>query len=329
MPCVRSRQCECKYNSRSAIAIGKKQAAATTPAKRGGDGSLTSAELKKMRGEEDEVHDAVVVPERTIDELTKRRYRGCLHSAPLTIGKGELVFFRMATISPPKGSDLPEVTHWPGLIASITQASKVDENGKPANTFKHSIRPLGMFSNSHEVTKYASELLPYSASVQLMGGTEGWTKIGKESGRVLREGIEREAQVDIPVHQTDIEGVKLEERWKRRWGDRIKFSDMPANWDLAALRLGIALRMARNIASCWSQTDKFETLPSGTMLSPAELSDIENRKKSLYQGMWYQGERLWMDDVVRLRKSRASLPTDSLLPPSLGAEDRGVFLRIR
>ncbi len=244
-------------------------------------------------------------------------------------GKGELVFFRMETISPPPGRWLPEFTHWPGLIASITQAPKVDENGKPVSTFKHSIRPLGMFSNSHEISKYTSELLPFSAQTQLMGGAEGWTKIGLESSRVLREGVEREAQVDIPAHQTDVEGVKLEERWKRRWGERIKFSDMPANWDLAALRLGVALRMARNIASCWSQTDKFESLPSGTALSPAELSDIQNRKKSLYQGMWYQGERLWMDDVVRLRKSRSSLPTDALLPPSPGAEDRGVFLRIR
>ncbi|BEJ02578.1 hypothetical protein CcaverHIS631_0703730 [Cutaneotrichosporon cavernicola] len=307
--------CECKYNSKSAIAKEKKGEAART--KRANEGGM-APEAKKTRLEEEEVQDAVVVPERTIDQLTKRRYR-----------KGELVFFRMETIMPPKDSDLPEVTHWPGLVASITQVSQVDESGKPTSSFKHSIRPLGMFSNSHAITKFTSELLPYSASVQLLGGTEGWNKIGQESSRALHEGIEREAQIDIPVHQTDIEGTKLEGRWKRRWGERIKFSEMPPNWDLAVLRLGVALRMARNLASCWSQTDRFETLPSGTVLSPAELSDIENRKKSLFQGMWYQGERLWMDDVVRLRKTRASLPTDALLPPSPGAEDRGVFLRIR
>ncbi|CAK9782158.1 hypothetical protein CC85DRAFT_260962 [Cutaneotrichosporon oleaginosum] len=307
--------CECKYNSKSAIAQEKK---ASTPAKRANDGSTPGS--KKSRVEEDEVHDAVVVPERTIDQLTKRRYR-----------KGELVFFRIHTISPPKGSDLPEVTHWPGLIATITQASKVDENGKPVTTFKHSIRPLGMFSNANmnEVVKYTSELLPFSTSVQLLGGAQGWTKIGRESSRVLREGIEREAQIDIPSHQTEIEGTKLEERWKRRWGERIKFSDMPNSWDRAVLRLGVALRMARNIASCWAHTDMFETLPRGTALTQAELNDIQNRKKNLYQGAWYQGERLWMDDVVRLRKNRKDLPVDVLLPPSPGAEDRGVFLRIR
>ncbi|GMK60041.1 hypothetical protein CspeluHIS016_0902580 [Cutaneotrichosporon spelunceum] len=308
--------CECKYNSKSAIAREKKSES-TARGKRSNEDGM-GPEAKKTRLEEDEVHDAVVVPERTIDQLTKRRYR-----------KGELVFFRIGTITPPKGSDLPEVTHWPGLIASITQVPNVDEGGKSINSFKHSIRPLGMFSNSHEIINSTSELLPFSVSVQLLGGAEGWTKIGKESSRVLNEGIEREAQIDIPGNQTDIEGTKLEERWKRRWGERIKFSDMPSNWDIAAVRLGVALRMARNIASCWSQTDKFETLPSGTVLSKAELSDIENHKKSLYQGLWYQGERLWMDDVVRLRKTRASLPNDVLLPPSPGAEDRGVFLRIR
>lgn len=56
---------------------------------------------------------------------------------------------------------------------------------------------------------------------------------------------------------------------------------------------------------------------------------IVNRKKSLYQGLWYQGERLWMDDVVRLRKRRTDIPTDSLAPPSPGSEEHAVFLRIR
>lgn len=65
------------------------------------------------------------------------------------------------------------------------------------------------------------------------------------------------------------------------------------------------------------------------MLSQKEVDDIENRKKTLYQGLWYQGERVWMDDIVRLRKNRSSLPNGSLDAPSPGAEDRGVFLRIR
>lgn len=70
-------------------------------------------------------------------------------------------------------------------------------------------------------------------------------------------------------------------------------------------------------------------LPAGTELSPREMDDIEDQKKTLYQGLWYQGERLWNGDLVRLRRKRSALPNDSLAPPSLGAEDRGVFLRIR
>lgn len=101
-----------------------------------------------------------------------------------------------------------------------------------------------MFSNAAELIKDTSDLLPFAASVQLLGGLDGWFKIGQESNRVLLEGAEREALVDIPS-QTDLDGAKLEERWKRRWGERIPFSDLPSNWDAAVLRLGVALRMAK------------------------------------------------------------------------------------
>lgn len=102
-----------------------------------------------------------------------------------------------------------------------------------------------MFANSYEVTRDTSDVLPFSASVELLGGLEGWSKIGRESRRVLNEGIERETQIDIPPAQADIEGDKLEHRWKRRWGERIRFTDLPLNWDAAIVRLGVALRMAR------------------------------------------------------------------------------------
>jgi hypothetical protein len=40
---------------------------------------MLTPQAKKTRVEEDEIHEAVVVPERTIDELTKRRYREYAH----------------------------------------------------------------------------------------------------------------------------------------------------------------------------------------------------------------------------------------------------------
>lgn len=165
------------------------------------------------------------------------------------------MFFRIPTISPPKeGEDLPEITHWPGLIASITQRSVVDGGGDSATNgstsrlqlrkFEHAIRPLGMFANDHPILRDTSAILPFALSSELLGGTEGWNRIGKEINRVLSAGVIRESQVDIPT-PADLEGAKLEERWKRRWGARIRFNDLPQNWDAAVVRLGVALRMAK------------------------------------------------------------------------------------
>lgn len=83
------------------------------------------------------------------------------------------------------------------------------------------------------------------------------------------------------------------------------------------------------IAASWSQTDKMEILPPGMQLTEEEIRAIENREKTLFQGVWFQGERIWVGDMVRLRKERKDLPTDSLLPPSEGSESRAVFLKIR
>lgn len=158
------------------------------------------------------------------------------------------MFFRIPTISPPKNDDnLPEITHWPGLIAAITQSPVMDANGTSnlkLRKFEHKIRPLGMFANDHPVVRDTSAILPFAVSSELLGGTDGWNRIGKEINRVLSAGVNREAQVDIPT-PADLEGTKLEERWKRRWGARIRFTDLPQNWDAAVVRLGVALRMAR------------------------------------------------------------------------------------
>jgi hypothetical protein len=60
------------------------------------------------------------------------------------------------------------------------------------------------------------------------------------------------------------------------------------------------------------------------------VDKIENNVKTLYQGMWLRGERIWLSDMVRLRKHRSDLPPNKLLlAPSPGAENRGVFLKIR
>lgn len=262
-------QCGCKWNPKSDIAKAKRAASAANNG--GGAGGAGAAagpskkrstsvdrEPKRPRNTEMDDYDGVVT-ERAIDIRTKRRFR-----------KGELVFFRIKTIPAPSGTNLPDITHWPGLVSSVTSKSDVVRNGTDAAasasvawsmaggaapptlqketvkvSYRHAIRALGMFSNSYEVTDVdTADILPWAVGPELLGGPEGWDKIGQESERTLVEGVQREAKLDAPKVE-DLSGPKLEERWKRRWGERIKFPDMPANWEAAVLRLGVAIRTAK------------------------------------------------------------------------------------
>lgn len=198
-----------------------------------------------------------------------------------------------------------------------------------------------MFSNSHEVKRGVNDVLPWSAGVELLGGPDGWGKLFDEGSRVLQEAAAKEAKSDPPKNADELTGALLEERWKKRWGERKRFAELGQNWDTAALRLSVAIRTAevssthptitdqQSIANSWSQTDKIEVLPAGSTLTPDEVEALENRRKNLFQGLWFQGERIWLEDMVRLRKRRADLPAQLRGTASPGAEGRAVFLQIR
>lgn len=91
----------------------------------------------------------------------------------------------------------------------------------------------------------------------------------------------------------------------------------------------MGLLTPQNIAGSWSQTDKIEVVPHNSIMSAEDVEAIQNRKKTLFQGLWLQGERIWLDDMVILRKHRSSLPVGPLLAPSPGSENRAVVLHIR
>ena len=64
-------------------------------------------------------------------------------------------------------------------------------------------------------------------------------------------------------------------------------------------------------------------------IDEADRQRIMAQEKTLYQGMWLGGERIWVDDLVRLKKNRRDLPAEGLKPPAPGAADRAVLLKIR
>lgn len=171
------------------------------------------------------------------------------------------MFFCIETISPPAGSGLPPITHWPGLISGVVSKTLdgVDDGSASVNpawtafgaappdnkkqriAWLHSIRPLGMFSTSAELHgKATSDMLPWAAGAQLLGGPEGWRQIGSEANRFLCEGAVLEAKED-PPQESDLLSDELDKRWRTRWGERIKFEKLPKAWNDAVLRLSIAL----------------------------------------------------------------------------------------
>jgi hypothetical protein len=175
------------------------------------------------------------------------------------------VWFRIPTTSAPgKGSGLPSITHWPGLIASIVAKSRVLVDGNTSlrtadfllksdvksaqqapqrsiTRYEYHLRPLGMFSQTDELVNDTEDLLPWAAGSDLLGGSKGWEHMGQEGTRVLLEGVVREAAEDTgPLDETAIKDA-----WKQRWARRMPFREMAEDWNTRAFRLGVALKTGK------------------------------------------------------------------------------------
>ncbi|WVF70849.1 hypothetical protein IAT40_005643 [Kwoniella sp. CBS 6097] len=340
--------CGCKYSkgsgARRASMPGtgaglSKRPAGSSPAKEG------SAKKQRVVQEEEDDGPAGVVPERAEELRSQRRFR-----------RGEIVWFRIGDIDPPASfaeKKLPPITHWPGLISSVPLKTKVlnqdDTAGASASSawsafggtapaplqqqtiihyYEYHIRPLGMFSPHDEVVKDGKELLPWAVGNELLGGEGGWDAVGNQAEGVLINGVKAEAEKNKSKPKGELE-ADIGKSWKTNWAKRIKFLEMPRQWEHAVFRLSVALKTASIITGSWAQTDKIDVLPEDTDISAEDMKAIQEQRKTLYQGLWWGGERIWLEDMVRLKKNRGDLPTDSLLPPSPGAETRGVFLKIR
>jgi hypothetical protein len=226
-------------------------------------------------------------------------------------GKGELVWFRVDPIHPPKESGLPTITHWPGLLAEIqlrVQSTPLASDstataGKEVapgtrHHFDHHLRPLGMFSQSGEVIRKAGDILPWSIGSELLGGDVGWGAIGKDAQAVLQAGVAKEAADLLGKVTMPVAGDILTSRWKRYWAERVKFSAMPLGWQAAVVRMTVALKTSevsvphvtrrilnpwQSIIKSWTQTDKIDHIPDDAELSKEDLAAIETQQKTLYQ----------------------------------------------
>jgi hypothetical protein len=268
---------------------------------------------KKVRAPKPESDDdespTGVLPDRASDLGHQRRFR-----------RGELVYFRVDTISPPDLS-LPAITHWPALISEIRFRSEargvaggasMGNGGQVHHYWEYHLRPLGMFDKRHGLVRDVTDLIPWTVGHDLFDGDAGRDALAGEGARILLEGIEKE-----------------EERlgWDDRWGSRRPFG--PMSWEDAAFRLVVAIKTGTTIAKSWCQTDRIDIMPEA-ILNDHDRALIASGKKGLFQGLWLGGERIWAEDVVRLKHSRLTLPP-GLAPYTAGSgtESRAVCLRIQ
>nr|XP_018264929.1 uncharacterized protein I303_03111 [Kwoniella dejecticola CBS 10117]OBR87087.1 hypothetical protein I303_03111 [Kwoniella dejecticola CBS 10117] len=342
--------CECRYGKGGP----KRQSLPSSATKRpSGSSPLKEGSAKKKKAVVEPVEDTslpAVVPERAEELRSQRRFR-----------RGELVWFRIKTINPPSNSSasgLTPITHWPGLVSNVPLKSVIVNPGDTASAsassawtlfggsapsslkssqpdvikyYEYHIRPLGMFSAQDEVIKDAKDVLPWQVGSELLGGEHGWDSIGHFAEKALKDGVKKDAlgeEEEREPEKLDVEAL-LNKTWRSRWAKRIKFVELSEQYEEIVFRLSVALKTGSSITNSWAQTDKINVLPNDQDISAEDMTAILDQRKTLYQGLWWGGERIWLDDLVRLKKNRKDLPTGELAKPSDGAMDRGVFLKIR
>lgn len=204
--------------------------------------------------------------ERSIDLRSSRRFR-----------RGELVWVKIEPIHPSpegKAKGLPVITHWPVLCSRIEQKSRTEtytptapqwatsappaeasQNGGASTStgpttatrvihyYQYHLRPLGFFDAADEIRADAQDMLPWLCNSELLGGEEGWSKLGEDTHRIIEAEVERAAEAEKSADQ---KGSKtLDERWRATsWVKRISFSKLPREWSAACVRAGLAIKMA-------------------------------------------------------------------------------------
>lgn len=188
---------------------------------------------------------------------------------------------------------LPTITHWPVLCSRIelktttekyepkgpqwatASTSSANGNGndntngangdgkpsssvQPPNTrlvhyYQYHLRALGFFDPRDELQADAKELLPWLVGSELMGGEEGWGKLGEETHASIEAEVTREAEADAKLPVGERGKMTVDQRWqKTSWVNRIGFSAMPRDWDSVVVRAGLAIKMALvSVSLCW------------------------------------------------------------------------------
>ncbi|KAG8704132.1 hypothetical protein FRC08_002435 [Ceratobasidium sp. 394] len=197
------------------------------------------------------------------------------------------------------------IDFWPAIILSFS-AKNTPSNHKPGDPnytiecrYVYTVRLLAV---NHEIRVYEERLLPqlgYAPNPELLNIVKD-----SEPSRPLDPTFDEYKNFNpLPEFNKDL-GISP---------SQYSFQD-------AAPAYFLALHIVACLTPMWCATHSFT--------SDEPKSDDEE----YYQGLWWGAERIWVDDLIRLRPSREELdPGDTmgLLPPSSSkALERALLLRI-
>ncbi|KIR36847.1 hypothetical protein I352_00159 [Cryptococcus deuterogattii MMRL2647] len=274
----------------------------------------------------------LIVPDRAVELTQNRRFR-----------KGELVWYKIDTILPsdelPESNNVRPLTHWPGLVSNVElKVRTVDPPARSSKTaqmivqfYAYRIRPLGIFSPYDEVIMDPKDMIPWLGGDELNGGPRAYDAVGQQAMHALRQHAQKQAEEMKKQGKgpKEVEMILKEPPgWCSRWAKKIKFSEMK-DWDMIVTKFAFALRVAGIIGKCWTLTDRIEPLEDDPDLSDEDLKALKAGKKIFYQGLFWGGERIWLEDMVRLKANRKIYAQNQNFPlPSEGAFERAVTMRI-
>ncbi|WVQ71209.1 hypothetical protein IAR50_000734 [Cryptococcus sp. DSM 104548] len=311
----------------------------STPRRRPKASSSGLQSTQQMSDLDDDIEDPErpdippTVPDRANELRSGRRFR-----------RGELIWFKCGPFTAPAGTDtqgVGPIRLWPGLVSNYCLRARTlsseTRNGDMTQVILHyveyQIRPLGLLDPCAEVQRDAKDLMPWLGGTGLFeGGLAQYDLIGNGAMIALRKGAEAAADSILETGaktRAELEGlIKNLPGWPDKWAKPMKFEELD-DWDVIVMRLAYGIRLASRFASCWTQTDKITPLEDDPDMTDEDHIAVKNHEKFFYQGLYWGGERIWLEDMVRVKRLRSELPGEShLLKGSNGSETRCITLLV-
>ncbi|KAJ7066548.1 hypothetical protein C8F01DRAFT_1019945 [Mycena amicta] len=257
---------------------------------------------------------------------------------PRYFREGELVWCALDV--PIQGPNGVAISCWPGIVDkyNLRQIPMVQGGQSPP---EHHLYTVQLLATSRTCTLLDTKVIPYQ-SYMLFDGI--FTEMGTRP-------VDQWHDLDDPT-------LSSFDPWPEP-------PNPPPSWDACLSPYAMALQIAAHITDYWSVTDDWEakiqapqSASHGSALSLAsaiERAGANNARQNKtsqfrFQGLWWGGERIWVDDLVRLKIPRsclapggapnlfaasgpgkenaAAIRDRDLDPADFGGASRAVFMRI-